>query len=77
MVTVLVVWKEFGLWCQAAFPNWNLGFVVIIDVWVTGEELAAFFENILFMVLSQNILIEFMREPNKYVFNQLKNETKN
>lgn len=40
-----------------------------------GEELAVFLENILFMVLGQNILTEYMREPNK-CFNQLKNETK-
>lgn len=33
--------------------------------WVMGEELAAFLENILFMLLGQNILIEYMREPNK------------
>lgn len=44
--------------------------------WVMGEELAAFLENILFMFLGQNILIEYMREPIN-VFNQLKNETKN
>lgn len=44
--------------------------------WVMDEEAAAFLECILFIVLSQNILIKYRREPNKYVFNQLKNETK-
>lgn len=39
--------------------------------WIIGEELAAFLENILFMGLSQNILIEYMKGSNKYVFSQL------